>query len=147
MGNRAEALAQRASTMARRRPALVALALGLVAATGYPPLHLWWLALASFAAFIALLRDAPSAGSAFWRGWVFAWAHLALANNWIATAFTYQAKMPEILGWAAVPLLCVYLAIYPALAAGAARFLHDRAGGTGGLAAFGVVFAGAWIIF
>ena len=49
-----------------------------------------------------------------------------LGLNWIATAFTYQAAMPAWLGWVAVVLLSLYLAVYPALAAGLAwRFGRD----------------------
>ena len=80
--------------------------------------------------------------AALWIGWCFGWAHLTLANNWIATAFTHQAKMPEFLGWLAVPLLCIYLAWYPALAALAAHMLAKKRP----LWAFGLVLAGAWII-
>jgi len=125
------------------RPALSCAVLGAIAALGYPPLHGWWVALPALAAFVALLYDAKSWRAAAWRGWLFGWVHLTLANNWIATAFTHQAKMPEFLGWVAVPLLCLYLAVYPALAALAAHVLARRASPF----AFGVVLAGAWIIF
>ncbi|MDZ4276245.1 MAG: apolipoprotein N-acyltransferase, partial [Erythrobacter sp.] len=80
--------------------------------------------------------------AALWLGWCFGWAHLTLANNWIATAFTHQAKMPEALGWVAVPLVGIYLAIYPALAALAAHLLARRAP----LPAFALVLAGAWVL-
>lgn len=116
--------------------------LGLIAACAYPPLHLWPLGLAALAGFVRLVYAAPTWRSALWRGWVFGWAHLTLANNWIATAFTHQAKMPEFLGWLAVPLLCVYLAWYPALAALAAHRLAGRRP----LWAFGFVLAGAWVL-
>ena len=56
-------------------------------------------------------------------GWLFGVAHFTFGNNWIATAFTHQAEMPAVLGWAAVPLLSLYLALYPALAALGARAL------------------------
>lgn len=125
-----------------RRPLLAAIALGLIAACAYPPLHLWPLGLAALAGFVWLIYTAPNWRSALWRGWWFGWAHLTLANNWIATAFTHQAKMPEFLGWLAVPLLCVYLAIYPALAALTAHLLARRAP----LRAFGLVLAGAWVL-
>jgi apolipoprotein N-acyltransferase len=132
------ALAQRRAALA----ALAALALGLVAACAYPPLHLWPLGLAGLAGFVWLIHSAETWRAAVWRGWWFGWAHLTLANNWIATAFTHQAKMPEALGWAAVPLLCVYLAVYPALAALGAHLLARRQP----LWAFGLVFSGAWIV-
>ncbi|MCR9180555.1 MAG: apolipoprotein N-acyltransferase [Erythrobacteraceae bacterium] len=130
-----------APALAQRRPALSAIVLGLIAACGYPPLHLWPLGLAALAGFVWLLHVAPTRRGAFWRGWWFGWAHLTLANNWIATAFTHQAKMPEVLGWVAVPMLCIYLAAYPALAALAAHLIARRAP----LWAFGLVLAGAWI--
>ena len=126
----------------QRRPALAAIALGLVAACAFPPLHLWPLGLAALAGFVCLIHDAPTWRSTLWRGWLFGWAHLTLANNWIATAFTHQAKMPEILGWVAVPLLCIYLAWYPAFAALAAHLLARKRP----LWAFGLVLAGAWIV-
>jgi apolipoprotein N-acyltransferase len=137
----------RAWQVVARRPALACLATGLVAALGYPPLHLWWLALPALAVFVALLHEARDWRSAAWCGWLFGWAHLTLANNWIATAFTHQAKMPELLGWVAVPLLCVYLAIYPALASLGAHLMHRRLADKAGLPVFGALFAGSWIIF
>lgn len=149
-----------------RHPKLASLALGLLVALGYPPVHGWWIAIPALAAFVALLHRAPNWRAAAWCGWLFGWAHLTLANNWIATAFTHQAKMPEFLGWLAVPLLCVYLAVYPALAAGIAyalarppdgreAILHEVAEAVklrriapagASLAVFGALFAGVWII-
>ena len=128
--------------LAQRRPALAAILLGLVAACAFPPLHLWPLGLAALAGFVWLIHSADGWRQALWRGWWFGWAHLTLANNWIATAFTHQAKMPEFLGWLAVPLLCIYLAWYPALAALAAHGLARKRP----LWAFGLVLAGAWIV-
>ncbi|MEM8724977.1 MAG: apolipoprotein N-acyltransferase [Pseudomonadota bacterium] len=129
-------------TQAQARPGLCAVFLGVVAACGYPPLHGWWIALPALGLFIAQLHKASNWRAAAWQGWLFGWAHLTLANNWIATAFTHQAKMPEFLGWLAVPLLCVYLAIYPALAAMVAYLLARRSG----VLAYGAVLAGAWIV-
>lgn len=131
-----------ALSLAQRHRALTAIVLGLLAACAYPPLHLWPLGLAALAGFVALIHSAPTKRAAAWLGWCFGWAHLTLANNWIATAFTHQAKMPEILGWAAVPLLCIYLAIYPALAALAAHIIARKRL----VWAFGLVLAGAWIV-
>ncbi|NCP14809.1 MAG: apolipoprotein N-acyltransferase [Sphingomonadales bacterium] len=130
------------AALMQRRPALAAIALGLIAACAYPPLHLWPLGIGALAGFVWLVHAAPTKRAALWIGWCFGWAHLTLANNWIATAFTHQAKMPEVLGWAAVPLLCIYLAVYPALAALAAHVLARKQP----LWAFGLVLAGAWIV-
>jgi apolipoprotein N-acyltransferase len=128
--------------LAQRRAGLSAIVLGLIGACAYPPLHLWPLGLAALAGFVWLIHSADSWKQALGRGWLFGWAHLTLANNWIATAFTHQAKMPEFLGWLAVPLLCVYLAWYPALAALAAHGLARKRP----LWAFGLVLAGTWIV-
>jgi apolipoprotein N-acyltransferase len=133
---------ERLIAFAARWPGLASAILGLVVAAGFPPLHAWWIALPALALFVAHLHAAPNWKGALWRAWVFGWAHLTLANNWIATAFTYQAKMPEILGWAAVPLLCIYLAVYPALAALIAHWSAKRSN----LAIFGILFAAAWIV-
>ena len=108
------------------RPRLSALALGLLSATGFQPLGLWPLALAAMAAFAALMAEAPDAKRAALLGWLFGVAHFTLSNNWIAEAFTHQAEMPAALGWAAVPLLSLYLAVYPAIAALGARAFAGR---------------------
>ena len=121
---------------------LWALALGLLSATGFQPFGLWPLALVAAGLFVLLVARSENLKQAAWHGWLFGWAHFTLGNSWIATAFTYQAEMPAVLGWAAVPLLAIYLAVYPALTALAARAIVR----SGPLWAFAIVFAGAWIV-
>lgn len=123
-------------------PRFLALILGALAACAFPPLGLWPLGLLSFAGFAFLLRGAESARRAALLGWLFGWSHLAIANNWIATAFNYQAEMPAFIGWLAVPLLCVYLAIYPAIAA----YIAHRFAAKATPLAFGALLAACWII-
>src|SRR5947209_7951510 len=114
---------------------------GLVAALGFQPVGWWPLTLVAFAFFAALVRHAPHVRSAIVRGWWFGLGHFTLGLNWIATAFTYQAAMPAWLGWVAVLLLSLYLAIYPAVAAGLAwRW------GRGDSFVFVLLFAAAWIV-
>lgn len=126
---------------------LWALALGLVSALGFAPLGLWPLALLAAGLFAMLAARAPSWKRALWLGWLFGWAHFTFGNNWIATAFTHQAAMPAVLGWAAVPLLAVYLAVYPAMAAGAARALaRTPMNGRGAGWPAALLFAGCWIV-
>lgn len=132
----------RLAELAKARPRLTALILGLIAACGYPPLGLWPLTLVALVALIALLRGADSRRDAAWIGYWFGWSHLTLANNWIAKAFTFQTDMPAFTGWLAVPLLCFYLAVYPALAAAAA---HSVAKGARPFI-YGLLFAAFWII-
>ena len=101
-------------------PRWCALVLGALAATGFQPLGLWPLTLLGVAGLIALTARAPNWKQAAVLGWAFGVGHFTIGNTWIATAFTYQAQMPGWLGWVAVVLLSVYLAVYPALASGAA---------------------------
>lgn len=130
--------------MLLRWPRLTALLAGAIGATGYVPLGLWPLTIASLAVLVWLVWQAKGWKSAAMRGWLFGLAHLTLANNWIATAFTHQSEMPALLGWIAVPLLCAYLAVYPALAAALAHNVTART--RGGLAAFTGLFAAFWIV-
>ncbi|RYD50065.1 MAG: apolipoprotein N-acyltransferase, partial [Sphingomonadales bacterium] len=110
-----------------RYPLTVAFAAGLLSATGFAPLDLWPVALACFALLLWLTHEAPSLKSALLRGWVFGVGHFALGNNWIQHAFDYQDKMPPVLGYLAVVLVALYLAIYPAMACGLAwRFRGAR---------------------
>ncbi len=123
-------------------PRLAAAALGLLSATGFQPLALWPVALAAMGAFVLLLARCEGRREAALLGWLFGLAHFTLGNCWIATAFTYQAEMPAILGWAAVPLLSLYLAVYPALAALGARALVPRPSGW----MLAIAFAACWIV-
>jgi apolipoprotein N-acyltransferase len=129
-------------TIVQRHPRVAMVVLGGVAATGYPPLALWLIAFAALAGAIALLHRAQTNKQAAILGWMFGWSHLSVANNWIATAFTHQAEMPAFLGWFAVPLLCIYLAIYPAIAA----YLTHRFASRSGPLVYGMMFAGLWIV-
>jgi apolipoprotein N-acyltransferase len=120
---------------------LLALAAGVASATGFAPWGLWPVTLAAFALLLWLIHEAPRLRSALARGWWFGVGHFTLGLNWIATAFTYQAEMPAWLGWIAVVLLSLYLAVYPAAAAGLA-WRHGRANPLRLL----ILFAAAWIV-
>jgi len=124
----------------RYRRAVFAWALGALAACGFQPLHLWVLTLLGVGGLAWLVMRAETRREAAWLGWLWGWGHFTVALNWIATAFTYQAKMPAALGWIAVVGLSAYLALYPALATAAAWGLR-RAG-----AAFAPGLAAAWIV-
>ncbi|QZH74012.1 MAG: apolipoprotein N-acyltransferase [Erythrobacter sp.] len=121
---------------------LWSLGLGFVSVLGFQPYGLWPLALIAVGLFALLLARSETVKQAAWRGWLFGWAHFTFGNVWIADSFTHQAQMPALLGWLAVPLLAVYLAVYPALAALAARLLVRSGPGW----TFALVFAGAWIV-
>ncbi|WP_338426642.1 apolipoprotein N-acyltransferase [Sphingopyxis kveilinensis] len=132
------ALSPRIAAFADRWPKLLALALGAVSATGFAPLNLWPLTLVALGGWMALVARSPRGWRAFGTGWAFGVGHFVVGLNWIATAFTYQAAMPAWLGWIAVGLLALYLAVYPALAAWGAWLTQKivapaRAGAAGGL--------------
>jgi apolipoprotein N-acyltransferase len=123
------------------KPLAFAFLAGLASACGFEPLGLWPLSLAAFAVLLWLVRSAPGLRGALARGWWFGVGHFVLGLNWIATAFTYQAEMPASLGYVAVVLLSLYLAVYPAAAAG----LAWRWGRRNDLVLV-LVFASAWIV-
>jgi apolipoprotein N-acyltransferase len=131
------------------KPLLFAFLLGLVSACGFAPLKLWPLTLLAFAALIWLVERAPGLRSALARGYWFGVGQFTVGLNWIAHAFTYQASMPHWLGWVAVVLLSLYLAVYPAMATGLAWRWGDRppraVTGEVGLS-FVLIFAAAWIV-
>ena len=115
---------------------LASFLLGILSACGFAPWSLWPLTLVAFAGLIYLIDRAPSLRSALARGYWFGVGQFTLGLNWIATAFTFQSEMPHWLGWIAVVLLSLYLAVYPAMATGLAwRWgvsppLHSQGRGT-----------------
>ncbi len=109
-----------------RYPHWLALLSGGMSATGFAPLNLWPLTLMCLALLMHLVASANSGKRAFLIGWLFGVGHFSIGNNWIATAFTYQAAMPAWLGWIAVVLLALYLAVYPALAAWGAWWIAKK---------------------
>jgi apolipoprotein N-acyltransferase len=134
-------LTHEAPPRGRARPHLFAFLGGLAAACAYQPLGLWPLMPLALALLLFLLDGAPRLRSALALGWWFGLGQFVLGLNWIATAFTYQAAMPAWLGWVAVVLLSLYLAVYPALAAGLAwRW------GRGDRLVLALVLAAAWIV-
>jgi apolipoprotein N-acyltransferase len=102
------------------KPLLFAFLLGLTSACGFAPLKLWPLTLIAFAGLLWLLAQAPTLRRALALGYWFGAGQFMLGLNWIATAFTFQSNMPHWLGWVAVVLLSLYLAVYPAMATGLA---------------------------
>jgi apolipoprotein N-acyltransferase len=105
---------------------LYAFLAGAVSAFAFEPVGWWPLILVAIAVLCELLDRTKSLGCSLLIGWAFGVGQFVVGLNWIATAFTYQAAMPPWLGWIAVVLLSLYLAVYPALAAGLAwRFGRD----------------------
>ncbi|WRH77034.1 MAG: apolipoprotein N-acyltransferase [Sphingobium sp.] len=139
----------KALALVERRGGWALLVMGGISATGFAPLNLWPLTLLGLMLLMHLVARADSGRRAFWLGWLFGLGHFTIGNNWIATAFTYQANMPAWLGWLAVPLLALYLALYPGLAAWGAWRITKIAAPTQTSSAgtpFILAFAGCWII-
>lgn len=133
-----------------RRPLLASLILGFASATGFAPLQWWPLTLLCFAGLFALVYRAPGLRGALLRGWLFGLGHFTLGDNWIQHAFDFQDKMPPALGYLAVVLLAVYLAVYPALAMAAAwafaRKVKARSGWIEPDLGYVLAGAAAWIV-
>jgi apolipoprotein N-acyltransferase len=140
------ATSSRIAAFADRWPKLVALLLGAVSATGFAPLNLWPLTLLALAGWMTLVAKAPRGRRAFGLGWAFGVGHFTIGLNWIATAFTYQAAMPAWLGWIAVVLLALYLAVYPALAAWGAWAIKPKADTHFAAPSYILVFASLWTL-
>src|SRR5215217_3360552 len=120
---------------------LVAALLGAASAFGFEPVGWWPLLLVAFALLCELIYRSKGIWVALLVGWAFGLGQFVVGLNWIVTSFTYQSAMPAWLGWLAVVLLSLYLAIYPALAAGLAwRFGRDDR------VALVTVLGGAWAI-
>jgi apolipoprotein N-acyltransferase len=129
--------------MASLLSALVsAIALGLLVALGFAPYGIWPLALVGFAGLALLLSRADKGWHAAAIGWCFGVGQFVLGLDWIATAFTFQAKMPAWLGGVAVLLLSLYLAIFPAFATFAAWWATRRL--KGGAATLSLALGAAW---
>ncbi|HLO19352.1 MAG TPA: apolipoprotein N-acyltransferase [Sphingomicrobium sp.] len=123
------------------RYVLYAFLAGALSAFAFEPVGWWPLLLIAIAALCELLDRNKS----FWRslalGWAFGFGQFVIGLNWIATSFTYQSNMPAWLGWVAVVLLSIYLAVYPMIATGAAWWFgrDDRV-------VMVTVLGGAWAI-
>jgi apolipoprotein N-acyltransferase len=122
-------------------PLLAAVILGLVSALAFQPVGWWPLMIVAVAGLAELVSRQESLKGALKVGWGFGVGQFVLGLNWIATAFTFQAAMPAWLGWIAVILLGLYLAVYPMIAAGLAwRFGRERP------LALVLALAGGWAI-
>ena len=118
---------------------LLALITGAVSAFAFQPTGWWPLMPLAIAVLCELVWRSKSLRQSLVVGWGFGLGQFSVGLNWIQFAFTFQDKMPHWLGYLAVVLLSLYLAVYPAMAAGLAwRFRGERP------LAMVLAFAGAW---
>ena len=116
----------RVSEIIAKYPKWLSLLAGGLSATGFAPLNLWPVTLIALALWMAIVAERDNWKGAALSGWLFGLGHFVVGLNWIAKAFTFQSAMPEWLGYIAVVLLSLYLAVYPALAAFGGWFFRTR---------------------
>jgi apolipoprotein N-acyltransferase len=120
---------------------LIALVTGALSAFAFQPVGWWPLMILAIAALCELVARAQSLKQSLQIGWLFGVGQFVIGLNWIATAFTFQAAMPAWLGWVAVVLLSLYLAVYPMISVGLAwRF------GKASRVALMLALAGSWAL-
>jgi len=120
---------------------VIALVTGAMSAFAFQPVAWWPLMIVALAVLCELISRADTLKRALLIGWLFGLGQFAIGLNWIAIAFTFQAAMPAWLGWVAVVLLSLYLAIYPAMAAGLAWRFGEK-----NRLALALALAGGWVI-
>jgi apolipoprotein N-acyltransferase len=124
-----------------RYPSLIALLAGAISAFAFAPTGWWPLMPLALAVLCELVWRSKTLRQSLAIGWAFGIGQFCVGLNWIQFAFTFQDKMPHWLGYVAVVLLSLYLAVYPALAAGLAwRFKGERP------LALVLTLAGAWAL-
>src|SRR6478672_2721798 len=134
-------IAREAKQSSRMKLFVYAFLIGATSAFAFEPTGLWPLLPLAFAFLCELICRTKHMWRALLTGWAFGLGQFVVGLNWIATAFTFQAAMPAWLGWIAVVLLSLYLAVYPAMATGLAwRFGRDDR------VVLVTVLGGAWAI-
>ncbi|MBU0795098.1 MAG: apolipoprotein N-acyltransferase, partial [Alphaproteobacteria bacterium] len=139
--NGIETVRRTSAAFIAKRPGVTALLAGALSATGFAPLGLWPITLAMLALLMQLIWQAPDRKAAGKVGYAFGLGHFTIGLNWIAHAFTFQDSMPHWLGYPAVALLSLFLALYPAVAAIIGWML-----GRGRPQFFALFFACAWLL-
>ena len=139
--NGIETVRRTSAAFIAKRSGVTALLMGALSATGFAPLGLWPITLAMLALLMQLIWQAPDRKAAGKIGYAFGLGHFTIGLNWIAHAFTFQDSMPHWLGYPAVALLSLFLALYPAVAAIIGWTL-----GRGRPQFFALFFACAWLL-
>ncbi|MGH1466483.1 MAG: apolipoprotein N-acyltransferase [Cognatishimia sp.] len=121
--NKALSQLERPNSMGRFLRFVTALFLGVVASLGQAPFDLTFVSLLGFVAAVAMLSRAENSVTAAWFGWVFGLGYFALGLQWLVSPFMVE---PERHGWMA-PFALFFmaggLALFWAVAFGAARRL------------------------
>ncbi|WP_404933640.1 apolipoprotein N-acyltransferase [Nitratireductor sp. L15S-10] len=114
--------------------------MGALTALAFAPYFVLPLVLVGFAAFALFIRHCGGSGSAFLIGWGFGFGQFLVGLRWISESFFVDADRFGALAWPAVLALSGFLALFPAFAAAATRYLGGR-----GPIAF-LMFPGFWTL-
>ena len=128
------------------RAAGAAFVAGALAALAMPPLHWLPLAVVGIVAFVWLWDTAPGPRSALLRGWAWGTGHFAVGSYWIVEAFFVPPADYGPLGPPIVIGLAALLGFFPAMAAGAAKWITLRWPSMGGRYCRLLLLAIAWAI-
>lgn len=113
-------------TVSGWRTCSVAVLAGALAALAMPPLHWLPLGVVGIVIFVRQWEGAASPKAALLYAWAWGWGHFAVGSYWIVEAFFVPPADFALLGPPAVLGLAVVLGFFPAMAAGAARWLVLR---------------------
>ncbi|MGE5337496.1 MAG: apolipoprotein N-acyltransferase [Gemmatimonadota bacterium] len=102
--------------------------LGAAHAASFAPWNLPWLQLAALATLFALAELTRGARHAAWLGWCFGLGWFGVGVSWVYISMHEYGQMPAWLAAIATAVFAAYLALYPALALGAAHRLVDQRG-------------------
>lgn len=100
--------------------------MGALTALAFAPYFVLPLVLVGFAAFALFIRHARGSCAAFLIGWGFGIGQFAVGLRWISESFFVDADRFGALAWPAVLGLSGFLALFPAFAAAATRYLGGR---------------------
>lgn len=126
------------------RAAGAAFVAGALAALAMPPLQWLPLAVMGVVAFVWLWDTAPGPRSALLRGWAWGTGHFAVGSYWILEAFFVPPADYAPLGPPIVVGLAALLGFFPAMAAGAAKWVALRWPSMGGRYCRLLLLAIAW---
>jgi apolipoprotein N-acyltransferase len=118
-----QALAERTAALGGWRRLALAAGLGALSAAALPPVYLVPLLVPAFVALAWMLDGTATRQGAFWLGWAFGLGQFAAGLYWIGIAFFVDAEKHAWMMPIAVLGLSAGLAIFPGLAALAARAL------------------------
>lgn len=120
---------------------LLSIAAGAAAVLAFAPFDFFPVALLSLALLASVLDRAPSVRSGFILGLGWGLGAFLGGVSWLYVALNRYGGMPMPVAGAAILLLCLYLALYPALVGG--LYVRLR---SGGVAYRALLFAALWAI-